>query len=351
MATYHVKTTGNDTTGDGSEGNPYATPAKAASVATSDGDIIYVETGTYNLSTTVVNDPGGPVNLNSGTTITMEGYETTAGDGCPNGNYPVLYANGNTPAGAYMVKLNGTFDNIHVVKFFEVDGDGQSTQGFDGSSVNYSKCIDCVATNCDGSNGFDTLNAVKCFATGCSGDGFYACDTYGCVATACGTGFENGGQQVVSCIAYANTGDGFYSSAFSSYYRCTAYNNGSDGFALGSDEVAVDCVAVSDGAYAYNTDVDVILINCAHYNIVSGRTNTAPLSDIGAITLTGVPFENAGSADFRPNSTANQGAELRGGGFGVYGQTDNRDIGAVQHADPAGGGGVVLSNMSGGMTG
>jgi hypothetical protein len=43
MATYYVATTGNDTTGDGSSGNPWATPGKGAASATSAGDIVYVK--------------------------------------------------------------------------------------------------------------------------------------------------------------------------------------------------------------------------------------------------------------------------------------------------------------------
>ena len=46
MATYYISTTGNDSTGDGSQGNPYLTLAQAVSVA-SNGDTIKVETGTY----------------------------------------------------------------------------------------------------------------------------------------------------------------------------------------------------------------------------------------------------------------------------------------------------------------
>lgn len=46
MPTFYVATTGNDTTGDGSVGNPYATPSKAHSVA-ADGDTIEIADGTY----------------------------------------------------------------------------------------------------------------------------------------------------------------------------------------------------------------------------------------------------------------------------------------------------------------
>lgn len=47
MANWYVATTGNDTTGTGSQGNPYATVNKAISVASA-GDTIYLLAGTYN---------------------------------------------------------------------------------------------------------------------------------------------------------------------------------------------------------------------------------------------------------------------------------------------------------------
>lgn len=50
MADWYIATTGNDTTGDGSSGNPYLTLAKAHTVAAS-GDTVYVAAGTYTLAT------------------------------------------------------------------------------------------------------------------------------------------------------------------------------------------------------------------------------------------------------------------------------------------------------------
>lgn len=47
MATYYISTTGNDTTGNGSIGLPWKTLKKATTVATTFGDIIHVNPGTY----------------------------------------------------------------------------------------------------------------------------------------------------------------------------------------------------------------------------------------------------------------------------------------------------------------
>ena len=59
MATIYVATTGNDTTGDGSSGNPYASVAKGVSVATA-GDTVTLADGTY-----TENNTGGCLYLTS----------------------------------------------------------------------------------------------------------------------------------------------------------------------------------------------------------------------------------------------------------------------------------------------
>ena len=46
-ATIYVSPTGNDETGDGSRGNPYASPAKGVSSASRDGDEVVLLKGTY----------------------------------------------------------------------------------------------------------------------------------------------------------------------------------------------------------------------------------------------------------------------------------------------------------------
>lgn len=53
MAVYYISTTGDDTTGDGSQGNPWATLSKFLS-SSSGGDTCMVEDGTYNFTTNTV---------------------------------------------------------------------------------------------------------------------------------------------------------------------------------------------------------------------------------------------------------------------------------------------------------
>lgn len=70
--------------------------------------------------------------------------------------------------------------------------------------------------------------------------------------------------------------------------------------------------------------------NCTTNFDVTGKV----LVDLGGnASLSASPFVDAAGGDFRPNNVAGGGAELRGAAFGVSGQTDSKDIGAVQHAD------------------
>jgi len=70
FATYYVATGGNDATGDGSMGNPWATLYKATNTVTSAGNLIYMQTGTYNENTQCVLAPGVSIEgADSATTI------------------------------------------------------------------------------------------------------------------------------------------------------------------------------------------------------------------------------------------------------------------------------------------
>jgi hypothetical protein len=65
-ADYYVATNGNDTTGTGSEGNPWATIGKAMTSGLNAGDVIHVTTGTYresNIGPTSGGTPGSPIRL------------------------------------------------------------------------------------------------------------------------------------------------------------------------------------------------------------------------------------------------------------------------------------------------
>ena len=101
----------------------------------------------------------------------------------------------------------------------------------------------------------------------------------------------------------------------------------------------IDCVATNNGGRGIDINASfTAVIGCATFNNTSGAINAAAngqTNQIGNITLSGDPWVAAATDDYRPNAVAGAGALLRVAGLGVVGQTDSRDIGAVQHHDPA----------------
>lgn len=114
--TIYVSTTGNDATGDGSIGNPYASLNKASTVATS-GDVIYFETGSY----TEANQ------INIGTGVSIDGA----------GRDLVTITSGyfNTGGGAYdyWINLQSATENTNGNQFIRnITFDGNNIQCYRG---------------------------------------------------------------------------------------------------------------------------------------------------------------------------------------------------------------------------
>lgn len=84
--------------------------------------------------------------------------------------------------------------------------------------------------------------------------------------------------------------------------------------------------------------------NNAYYNNKTGARLGID-ADANAVTMTGVPFTNAGSGDYSLNSTAGAGAACKGAGYpqtwaAGLSTTGAPDIGAVQSSGTGGGGGT-----------
>jgi hypothetical protein len=96
MATYYINAdTGDDTTGDGSQGNPWLTPLKAFNEASSSGDIIFCQNSTASFEWPNI----GNVNKE----ITFEGESVTG----------VVFSAGNAlKTFTYQVAVTNTFKNI-----------------------------------------------------------------------------------------------------------------------------------------------------------------------------------------------------------------------------------------------
>jgi len=74
-ADYFVATTGSDTTGNGTSDNPFATPSKAALVASASGDVIRVAAGTYTETSNILLKSGVSL-IGAGATATILGRTT-----------------------------------------------------------------------------------------------------------------------------------------------------------------------------------------------------------------------------------------------------------------------------------
>jgi len=342
MATYYVQTDGNDTTGDGSSGAPWATPGKAAAEMV-DTDICYVKSGTYTL-TTATPGAAGPVHfaLSQSYNMKMEGYATTPGDRCIGGTVPLISAGTISPATLTdVVSLGGVYNKVNMFAYFKVDCNNRANVGgINGMSVDYSVVIGCEVLNCDAGYGFNNLRAIQCYAHDC---GVYGFNIVWCVGSVSlnntGYGFADCRNSMTSCISKGNSLYG-YQGYRNSFINCVAMANGLNGFRCLRNNSMINCISLNhDNGYEYETYEHTMLINCAARATGSGRTRTglnAPLIDYAPITLTGDPFEDSAALDFRLTSTGN-GALCRAAGINPWAQDGALDLGAVQHADPEGG--------------
>ncbi|MDB4786211.1 hypothetical protein OAG36_00605 [bacterium] len=342
-------------TGDtvGKVGGAFATPGKLVDALTVAGMIAWIKTGTYTL-TTATPGAAGPLNL-SGTTVTVviKGYNSTRGDLDGQSaitNKPVIDAGAITSITILDMTPSNT-NTAPTVIGIVVDGNsGTSNNGIIGNNIRQ-RAVNCHARDCPGT-GF-TATAISCEADGC-GDGFTAMLNRLCVAHGCTRGFKLGAEAVLTdCVAYSNTVDGFGSSGFSnrsSLVNCIADDNGGDGFDTGSGVILVNCVSTNNTGPGYRTAGASVLWNCFHYNNTGGDT-IGTFEDATTLSeLAGDPWDATG--DYRPIATGG-GAELRAASTGFVGWTHNQNAGGVQHADPAGGAGGLLTHpgMTGGMRG
>jgi hypothetical protein len=367
MADVYVAPTGNDSTGNGTSGNPYATPGKAGG-SHSGGDRILIKAGTYTLTSTTSNVAGGlltPLVGTTGSPTLVVGYNSSIGDlDAVNdfSNFPTLAA----AVGAAGRPLQLTANYVHARNLI-VDGAQQADRCVQISSSN-TYLVNCKVLN------FTTFGICvqtgttavrRCWATlGKSGAtaGFYA-DTASPLFDTCRSsanpchGFQcSGGRPVyLFCLSHANTGtsDGFVVLGANSanYRQCVAHSNGRDGIRFDATNSADNsgawgCVLTSNTNYglrsAITTWADWDGDYNAFYNNSSGARSGLP-AGAHDVTLTGDPFVSASGGNFAldlsgPNAAA--AAQLKAAGFpGVFpggSTTGYMDIGS-QHQDNGGG--------------
>lgn len=318
----------------GAMGGAFATPGKAAAVATVSGNKIWVKDGTYTLTTSTPGS-GGPAKFASQVSCEMEGYSATRGDKAAT---PTLNAGAQT--GVKLFERQGLATGTYFSTIINMKADGNSGAnniGFFGVATS-DGCESCLAINC--TTGFSVIFlAIKCYAESCT-TGFNISLCVWCTANLCGTGFANitFNRPAINCLAYACTVDGFAAEATAlavQFINCTADSNAGNGFNFGSlIGRAINCLATNhsgagDTGFVTSGVSRVVLINCAGYNNTTNFSGTY-LRNQSSIALTADPYVNQAGADFRPNATTGGGLSLREAAIGVYGQTIHSDVGALQ---------------------
>ena len=300
--------------------------------------------GTYTLTSSSANVAGGRVAGASGRHFQMEGYTTTRGDNgqatisCGAiGTITVLAATGSATPVSYHI----------FFRSLKVDANGQSSIVAFSLTGQLAMALNCHALSCATGFSLASNRVIRCYAESCTtGFGGTTPQVFLSRAKGCTTGFSVGAATALvhGCLATGGT-TGFTSGGdYQTFVNCTAYGCSGDGFDAGFSMAAINCHAEGCGGFGYD-GARQTLINCGSYNNTSGRSDTGDVfQDIGAITLSGSAFENAAGDDFRLNATASAGALLRAAALQLYpvGSTVGYlDVGPVQHADPAAGGGGV----------
>jgi len=280
--------------------------------------------------------------------ITFEGYETTAGDGCPNGNLPIINSTGIVCVATFGVSNKNYIHVSNLDLRTTTDGD----TGLQFNTSHYGRVFN-VKAEATGANGYGiTLSssfviAVNCQAIGAAVDGFYVTNSsvFNCRATGCGRyGFYL--HQGAYCVARGLIAD----------------NNGDDNIHINLDWMLVEgCVcygSVAGSGIRLNdpTDESPMLMNnilygnnqfgieadTAYHEVADWNAfgaNGAARSNIDAgvhdVTLTADPFVNAAGGNFALNNAAGGGALCHSVGFpGTLIDGVNigcSDIGALQH--------------------
>lgn len=322
-------------------GGALASPGMASGAASVSGNIIWVKSGTYTITSTSSNVSNG--RLTGGTKYLVRGYNSTRADlAIGDANRPVI------KAGVNSLTIFTSSSNYASLNDLVLDGDKAtrtSTTGTAGSSEAH--FYNVLARNFT-SHGFSgsSARAVFCEAADNTAHGM-AIDavafswSHGNGGSGFGTGV--GGTNYFGCVSSGNGSNGFQQLRNARVINCTAYNNTGDG-ADGddADTTYVNCIFYGNGGYGIDDNgmIGVKAVNCAFRNNTSGA-NRSIVSNLNfnPITLTADPFVNAAAGNFALNAAAGGGALLRALGYGTLpgGLTVGYpDVGAVQARSTSG---------------
>jgi hypothetical protein len=271
MATWYISPTGNDSTGDGSTGNPWLTSSKAVTSATS-GDTIIHKDGTYGAlpATTTTKDI---IHRAENIGMAVCDLNFTAGTGY---------------WGSAYAGRSYTFDGFHITNarpgyyFFAMEGPTGASQywyncRFSNIRLNPSGAVNLIGT-------FSVNNATlvydRCIFQDIS---VVTSNTIGVFSKAVGTGSV---MSVTNCSLYlTDTGGHYFSKLFNA--------NSNQFFTFKNN------IITATGATPYGTlgAANTTLSHCCFHNITSAPTGS------GHITSDPLLVDPAnGNFDLRPNS-------------------------------------------------
>lgn len=303
----------------------------------------------YALTTDSVNAAGGAFSINTGAmdnkAFRLIGYDSNRTLDNIDSNRPRIDCGEYAPT--QLIKLGSTGSGGTIVTNIIGDANGGTVDVFVGDTAIYSVFINCSAIDAD--DGFNATRAIRCYAEGCV-RGFTVSGCMCCRADSCSQyGFHYSGGDLNICTNSSSIG--FYGDG-QMYVNCVSYDNPT-GFTCANSnrpDAYINCLSVNENTRAFSNSTGYAY-NCASDESGSSGRGTL-LIDIAPITLTEDPFIDAANGDFRLNTAAGGGELCRAAGLDPYGQNGALDVGAVQHADPASGGGLLTHpGMSGGMRG
>ena len=357
------------TGGTGNLGGALASTGSVGAAMVS-GNICFVKSGTYSITSASSNVANGRCNPPSGVSLTQPsmliGYNTnrtilnsdtspvfnTATNGtavCQLDNNDIVVRNlsftntGNFTSTTGVSSGVGSAGSNQIIERCQANGlsTGFSINGSGGNVY----CINCYAKSCT-LNGFILGTAVP---TGSAAFLFCTADGCGSALSSQG-GFRLGAACVVAyCLSINNSGQGFDTQTDNTsdvvFYQCDAYNNTGTGIVgmgwitnVGTVHL-VNCLAFGNsGDFRDNNDATPNylsrFIGCAG-TLNTPTTITTSANLIGFQTLTTNPWNNAGGKDFSLNNTAGGGASCRAAGqpssyLGIN-TSAFFDIGAAEH--------------------
>ena len=227
-ADYYVATNGNDTTGTGSIGSPYATLAKAVSVMSA-GDATHMRGGRYSTSS--------QINM---TAIGSSGSRYTVT------NYP-----GEVPILDYTAEARGSSDGIRITgAYWQLYGLVITNAAHNGLNIRGASSV--------GAGSFNWIE--RCCFVGCSNSGFMV----GCSSSVT---YLPGSNTILNCDAVRNfdgpvggNADGFsakwYIGPGNQFMGCRSWQNSDDGWDLwmGQNPVVIsNCWAFQNGSNVWNS--------------------------------------------------------------------------------------------------